>query len=381
MVVQTALPKQSTVPKASPRLLALDGLRGLTVLLMLLVNNVALDAATPDTLTHAPFGGVNLADLVFPWFLFCMGAAIPYAHASFLKSGQPVWAYVQKALVRSIVLFAIGLFLTSALAHAPVFALGVLQLIALAYLVAALIYVALPRTVPLLVVAGVLLVGYWAALRFVPVPGAGPGIFEEDRNLLLYLNQTYLEPIGLRGLLSVIPTTALALLGAVVSRILRSGGRGDPKTTDPAARPVPISLELLALGTVMALVGWLWSFTLPFSKTFWTSPYILFSAGLGTLVIALFYGLFDLRGWRSLAFPLTVPGSNALLAYVAPILFKIWVLQGWSVGGQSLQKLWLNAMVGLSGPVIGGWLYTLSYIAAWWLALLWLYRRSLFLRV
>jgi len=353
----------------------------LTVLLMLLVNNVALDAATPDTLTHAPFGGVNLADLVFPWFLFCMGAAIPYAHASFLKSGQSVWAYVQKALGRSLALFAIGLFLTSALAHAPVFALGVLQLIALAYLVAALIYVALPRTLPLLGVAGLLLVGYWAALRFVPIPGAGPGIFEEDRNLLLYLNQTYLEPIGLRGLLSVIPTAALALLGAVVSRILRSGGRGDPKTTDPAARPRPISLELLAFGIGMTLIGWLWSFSLPFSKTFWTSPYILFSAGLGTLLIAVFYLLFDLKGWRWLAFPLAVPGSNALLAYVAPILFKIWVLQGWSLGGQNLQKLWLNALVSLSGPITGGWLYTLSYIAVWWLVLLWLYRRRVFLRV
>ena len=387
MVVQAGIPQeQKATPTVAKRLVALDGLRGLTVLLMLLVNNVALDDATPDQLTHAPFGGVSLADLVFPWFLFCMGAAIPYAHASFLKQKLSVWAYMQKALVRSIALFAIGLFLTSVLARAPVFALGVLQLIALAYFVAAVIYVFSPRPLPLLMVSGILLVGYWAALRFVPVPGAGPGIFEEDRNLLLYLNQTYLEPLGLRGLLSVIPTTALALLGAVVSQILRAPVRKkevgpDAKVTDPAAKPRPMSLELIALGTVLTLVGWLWSFSLPFSKTFWTSPYILFSAGLGTLVIALFYLLFDLRGWRFLAFPLTVPGSNALLAYVAPILFKVWVLQGWSVGGQSLQKLWLNSMVGLSGPVIGGWLYTLSYIAAWWLILLWLNRKGVFLRV
>lgn len=385
MVIQAARPQaQKPVQSASKRLVALDGLRGLTVLLMLLVNNVALNDATPDQLTHAPFGGVTLADLVFPWFLFCMGAAIPYAHASFLKTQLPVWAYIQKALFRSVALFAIGLFLTSVLAHAPVFALGVLQLIAMAYLVAAIIYVVTPKPVPLLIVSGVLLVGYWAALRFVPVPGAGPGIFEEDRNLLLYLNRTYLEPLGLRGLLSVIPTTALALIGAVVSQILRTPVRGEAKdgeATGPAAKPRPISLWLIALGGALTLVGWLWSLSLPFSKTFWTSPYILFSAGLGTLVIALFYLLFDLKGWRFGAFPLTVPGSNALLAYVAPILFKVWVLQGWSVGGQSLQKLWLNSAVALSGPVIGGWLYTLSYIAVWWLVLLWLNRRGVFLRV
>ncbi len=378
MVIQSSAPKGKVVqPSASRRLLALDGLRGLTVLLMLLVNNVALDAATPDQLTHAPFGGISLADLVFPWFLFCMGAAIPYAHASFLKQQLPPWAYVQKALVRSVTLFAIGLFLTSVLAHAPVFALGVLQLIALAYLVAALIYLVSPRPVALLFISGALLVGYWAALRFVPVPGAGPSIFEEDRNLLLYLNQTYLEPLGLRGLLSVIPTAALALLGAVVSQILRGPTQPDPS----ANRLAPISLELIVLGSLLTLGGWLWSFSLPFSKTFWTSPYILFSAGLGTLIIALFYLLFDLKGWRSLAFPLSVPGSNALLAYVAPIVFKVWILQGWSIHGQSLQKLWLNTMVSLDGPILGGWLYTLSYIAGWWLVLFWLYRKQVFLRV
>lgn len=119
MVIPAASPGPAPPEKTAGRLLALDGLRGLTVLLMLLVNNVALDASTPDTLTHAPFGGVNLADLVFPWFLFCMGAAIPYSAASFAKQNLPLWRRVYRILTRTALLFGFGLFLTSALARTP----------------------------------------------------------------------------------------------------------------------------------------------------------------------------------------------------------------------------------------------------------------------
>lgn len=248
-----------------------------------------------------------------------------------------------------------------------------LQLIALAYGVAALLYLISPKPTVLLGLAAILLVVYWAAIRFVPVPGVGPGIFEEDRNLLLHLNRTYLEPLGLRGLLSVIPTAALALLGALVSQVLR------------LASYQRRLLTLMGLGGGFTLLGYLWSLELPFSKTFWTSPYILYSAGLGTLLISVFYLAFDLKGWKALAFPFTVPGSNALLAYIVPILFKVWVLQSWTVnlnGARvSLQQAWLNWHISLSGPVIGGWAYTLAYIALWWLVLLWFYHKKLFLRV
>jgi predicted acyltransferase len=355
------LPQQ---PSAQNRLLALDALRGLTVLLMLLVNNMAIGEATPEQLMHAPFGGVSLADLVFPWFLFCMGASIPYSASSFARLGLPAWRFYARVLGRSALLFGLGLFLTSSLAHAPVWALDVLQLIALAYLVAAVLYRLAPP-VGALLLGGVLLMGYWATIRFVPVPGVGPGIFEEDRNLLLYLNRTYLEPLGLRGLLSVVPTAALAILGATASQILRSGREG----------------ALLLLGGLEVAAGYAWSLELPFSKAYWTPPYILLSAGLATLLLTGFYLLFDRKGWRLGAWPLIIPGSNALLAYLAPILLKVWILQGWQLGEKSLQQAWLSWLVGRWGTVGGGWLYTLGYILAWWLVLAWLYRRRIFLRV
>ncbi|MCX7600382.1 MAG: DUF5009 domain-containing protein [Meiothermus sp.] len=359
--------KQDAEPKISQRLLALDALRGLTVLLMLLVNNMAIGDATPEQFLHAPFGGVSLADLVFPWFLFCMGASIPLSVASFTGKGLPPRRYFIRVFSRGAVLFGLGLFLTSSLAHTPVWALDVLQLIALAYVVAALLYWLVPRVGAQLLLAGVLLVGYWAALRFVPVPGLGPGIFEEDRNLLLYLNHTYLEPLGLRGLLSTIPTAALALLGAVVSQILLS------ESTRYRL--------LLGLGLLEVSAGYTWSLDLPFSKAYWTPPYILFSAGLATLLLMGFYLLLDRKGWHLAGWFFTIPGSNALLAYLAPILLKVWVLQDWKLGQQSLQQAWLSWLVERWGTVGGGWLYTLVYILLWWLVLAWLNHKRIYLRV
>lgn len=123
------------------RLVSLDAFRGLTIALMLLVNNTALDTATPIQLTHAPWnGGIRLADLVFPWFLFCVGVAIPFASASFAKRGLPVWRYDLKALSRAVLLILLGCLIDSSLAKHPILDLGVLQIIGLAYLVGALLY-------------------------------------------------------------------------------------------------------------------------------------------------------------------------------------------------------------------------------------------------
>jgi predicted acyltransferase len=362
---ETPLPSRKT----AVRLGSLDVFRGLTILLMLLVNNVALDANTPYLLTHAPWnGGVYLADLVFPWFLLAVGVAIPFAAASFRKKNLPSWRYDLKVIQRSILLFGLGLLIVSSIARRPVFALDVLQLIAMAYLVAALLY-DLP-THRRAMIAGFFLVAYWAAIRYLPVPGVGRAIFEEDQNLILHFNNTFLEAVNLRGLLSVIPTSALVMLGSLIGDLFR--------LELPSLRR---SAWLLVIGLGLAVLGVLWNLSLPYNKTFWTPSYILLTAGLGTIVLGIFHYLVDARGWHGWAFPLTVFGSNALFAYVVPILVKVWLLQGIEVGGASIQQNILNFWQSLAGGYGGGWLYTLSYIVFWWLVLWVLYRRRIFLRV
>lgn len=355
-----------------PRLAALDALRGLTILLMLLVNNVALDTATPDQLTHAAWGGVNLADLIFPWFLFCMGASIPLSASSRATGKVNLSRYFLRVSQRSLVLFGLGLFLTSSLAHRPIFALDVLQLIALAYWLAAVLYTLPGWTRGLL--AGVLLLSYWMAARYLPVPGIGTGVFELDRNLLLHLNKTYLAPLGLRGLVSVVPTAVLALIGGLVMGWLRQGIRSFVNTDR-------LWNGLLLIGTILLAIGLFWSRELPFSKTYWTPSYVLLSAGLATAILGVFYFMFDITRFRALAYLLVVPGSNALFAYIAPILFKVWILQGWQLGTISIQQAWQSALVTRYGSIPGGWIYTLSYILLWWIVLWLLYLKRIFLRV
>jgi predicted acyltransferase len=372
---RSALRPEAPTEPASRRLVSLDAFRGLTILGMLIVNNVARGDATPRLLTHAGWSGdVHLADLVFPWFLLIVGVAIPYAMASHRRKGFSGGAYALKAWGRAAVLVLLGCLIDSSLARRPLFGLGVLQLIGLAYLIASLLY-ALPRGVRL-AVAGALLAAHWAAIRFIPVPGVGAGVFTADANLIRYLNEVYLQPYSLQGLLSVVPTSALVLIGTAVGDTLRL----EPTT------PVGKVTRLMAAGSFLAAIGWLWSLDLPFNKIVWSAPYVLYAGGIGTALLGFLYLLIDVRGWRVWAFPLVIFGVNAIFAYVAPILVKIHLLQEWKwpmADGSlvTLQQALLHFSITHAGRIAGEWLYTACYILVWWLVLFALYRKQIFLRV
>lgn len=360
---------QASLP-ARTRLSALDAWRGLTVLLMLLVNNVALGHSTPAQLRHAPFGGVTLTDMVFPWFLLCAGAALPFSQAALQRSGVSGWPRLRRLLTRAALLYLAGAFLTSVTQHALTWGLGVLQLIALASLGGALMAGWRGRW-QLLAALG-LLAGYAVFLRVTPHAG-GIGVVSEAVNPVQHVNDTLLSAWGLRGLLSVVPTTALVLLGSVAARPLQQHSARAPAL-------------IFGLGTLLSGLGFGWAASglLPFSKALWTPPYILYSAGLGLLGIWLCWLIADwgrAPGGARLLTPLTIPGRNALAGYVLPILVKVWVLLDWQVTWTGQPRPMLTALQALSrgalGPLAGGWLYTLGYVLAVWLGLAWMARRGL----
>jgi predicted acyltransferase len=358
----------------SPRLGSLDAFRGLTILGMLLVNNVALDTATPAALTHAAWNqGVHFADLVFPWFLLIVGVALPFSFASHQRKGLPRRQYDLRVVMRALTLILLGCLIDSSLAHRPVVGLGVLQLIGCAYLVAAMAY-ELPLRRRLIVAAGLLL-AHWAALRFIPVPGAGAGVLTENENFISHLNDTYLTPISLRGLASVVPTTALVLIGTAVGDMLRRA----------AFPPLAQAARLLALGVGLMATGWLWSLDLPFNKALWTASYVVYAGGWGLLVLGGLYLIMDVLGQRAWAFPLQVFGANAIVAYVAPILVKVHILQEWQWtmpdgSHLPLQQAFLHTCFVHAGHTAGGWLYTGTYILCSWCVLWVMHRKRVFLR-
>lgn len=360
-----------TTQTRPPRLVALDAWRGLTVLMMLLVNNVALGNLTPRQLQHAPWGGgLTFTDLVFPWFLYCAGAALPFSLAAARRSGLAGWGLVRKLVERAALLYLVGCFVTSAVEGQFTLGLGVLQLIALASLAAGVISLiggdlkARWR----LVIAGALLLGYDLFLNLYPLPGGQVGAFSESLNPVKYLNDVLLQPYGLRGLVSVVPTTALVLLGSVAAQPLKNR---HPRAT----------WLLLGLGAGLAALGWLSAGHIEFNKAVWTPSYVLYTAGLATLGLLGAYLLGDAAGKARWLAPFTVAGRNALFAYVATILFKTWVLGAWNVGwtGKSLsiQDSLLALARGHLGQWWGGWAYTLGLIALVWAVLAYMARRNI----
>ena len=365
--------------QAGGRLVSLDAFRGLSIAGMLLVNNIALDTRTPTQLTHAPWnGGVRFADVIFPWFLLIVGVSIAYSAASAKKKGLPVWRSDLKVLGRVLALVFLGCLIDSSLAKQPLFDLNVLQLIGLAYGTASVLY-ALPLSRRLGVAFGLLAL-HTAAIKFLPVPGIGTGVFRDDANLIAHLNQTYLRPVHLDGLVSVVPTAALVLLGSALGDLLRWDVRTLPK------------IVFLSLASAVLLgLGWACHFLLPYNKPVWTASYILLTGGLGGFVLTALYTLADALGskrpfFRRLVFPLTVFGSNAIAAYVGPILVKVLILREWTWRRpdgvrENMEQTWLHAAVAHFGPYRGGWVYTLAYMLVVWLVLLELNRRKIYLRV
>ncbi len=367
-----SLPQLEVEPKPL-RLVSLDTFRGVTVFLMLLVNNIALDTATPDHLMHAPWNsGLRLADMVFPWFLFFVGVAIPFSASSFRSKELPAWRYDIKVFSRAATLVLLGCLINCAIEKKLFFSLGVLQVIGLAYLVGALLYELSARRRILL--GGLMLLGYGFLLRFVSAPDVPPGTFEENRNIILHLNQTYLSAFNLEGLLSAVPTAALVLFGSVIGDLVR-------RNRDELANIGSILLTgLVALG-----IGAVWNGVLPYNKPVWTPSYILVAGGLGAIVLAVLYLFVDALGWKKWTYPFVVFGSNPILAYIGPIFIKLLVLQVWvintSKGYIPLQQAALDSSVEHWGRITGGWVYTFGYIGVWWIVLFALHRKRIFLRV
>jgi predicted acyltransferase len=356
-------------------LVSLDAFRGLAILGMLLVNEKEFGPATPVHLRHARWNeGVHLADMVFPWFVFIVGVAIPFAAASRRRRGGRWLAHYLRIVRRTAILFLLGALINSSYADHPLLNMGVLQLIALAYLIAALLY-SVPLK-PRIAVAACLLIGHWAIIRFLPIPGVGRGVFTESHNAITYLDQAYLRHYHLNGFLAAMTASALAIIGTAVGDLLR------PRVERPL-RKVGV---LVASGIGLVVVGWLWNLNVPFNKPVWTASYVVFAAGWGSIVLGIFYLVIDVKGWRGWAFPLVVPGMNAIFAFVAPTLVNLHVLREWTWrmpdgSAVALEDAFKGVFFSHFGRVSGGVLYTFCLILFWWLVLLWLYRKRVFLRV
>ena len=318
----------------SKRVLSIDVARGVTIAFMILVNDPGDWNHVYAQLDHSVWNGWTLTDLVFPNFLFLIGASIIFSLRSRIAKGESRSSLAGHIVRRAVILFALGLFI-AAFPHFHLTELriyGVLPRIALCYLCASLICLATRKISHLALITATLLIGYWMLMRFVPVPGFGIPthdipLLDQNGNLTAWIDrgfnhftQRFLHTGRLyrgtndpEGILSSLPAIATTLIGSITGLIMSL-----PQYT-PAKK-----LNLLALGAILFLgAGELWNLSFPINKNLWTSSYVLFAAGCSLLGLSFAYWLVDMRRIqdkssvaRAALWPWLVLGSNAIAVYV-----------------------------------------------------------------
>jgi predicted acyltransferase len=389
----------STAPP-SQRIVSLDAFRGLTIMLMILVNNPGDWGNIYAPLKHADWHGCTPTDLVFPFFLFIVGVAIPFALAK-RKETAPRGQLVAHIVWRSFILFGLGLLLSgfgmlfklgadfglSDLLH-TIRIPGVLQRIALCYLIVSLLFLFASRSTLYLVTVMVLL-AYWALMTLVPVPEVDSGKLEfgarmidgKDTHLAAYLDRQLLGTNHLwsaaktwdpEGLLSTLPALATTLFGVFTGLWMKQ------------EQPLTARLRGLALaGVVMVAVGWAWGLIFPINKPIWTSSYVVFTAGLALLVLSLCVLLFDVRAWKRLALPLQIYGVNALTVFVMSGLVGRLLVEI-KVGQESISlKTWLyeNLFHSWLADKNASLAYAITWVLCWFVVLAIMYRKHWIIKV
>jgi predicted acyltransferase len=376
-------PGISTQP--SQRLLSLDVLRGITVALMILVNNAGSSKNSYAQLRHSAWNGCTLTDIVFPTFLFIVGASIVLAFGRRIAQNTPRGLILHQVLKRSLLIIVIGLVINAL----PYFHLtdlryyGVLQRIAICYALASVVYLYAGIS-GAGIVAVLSIVGYWLLLVHVRVPGYGtPGVnlplLNPEGNLAAWLDRFLIPTTHLyrhtvydpEGLLSTIPALATTLIGLLAVTVLQT------------SRSARARAALLFLSGVLLIVaGLVWSHWLPLNKRLWTSSFALFTSGIAMVLFALLFYCIDgpitLR--RGLT-PWLIFGRNALTAYILSEVLAI-VLSAVTLSrGETLQQFLYRLLPPFGPPPVVSVTYSILFVLICFLPVGYLYRHKIFLKL
>jgi len=377
--------------KPSERLLSLDVFRGITIMGMILVNNPGTWNAIYPQLEHAKWHGCTFTDLIFPFFLFIVGVAISYSLTKRKEQGGSMKALYLNILRRTIILFVLGLILAGfpfGLAFGHEFSWstlripGVLQRIAIVYMVSAFLFL-LTSTKFQYWFTAFILVLYAAIMSFIPVPGIGHSNFEPTTNLSAWLDRLILgshiwsgskfwDP---EGILSTIPAVGSAMLGIFTGNLLRSQKDSATKT-----------VYLYIASSVLMLAGWIWSFWFPLNKNIWTSSYVLWTAGLALNFLAFCYWFVDVKKITWWIKPFQVYGMNAITVFfLSGIVGRIMYMVKWTDANGNIvtikSYLFDNFFLSWLDPINASLAWAIVYILVW-LGLMWiLYAKKIFIKV
>lgn len=419
------------------RLTSLDVFRGFTILLMTIVNNPGSWSSIYPPLEHAEWHGCTPTDLVFPFFVFIMGTAIPFA----MPTKHFDWAVFNKILVRSLRIFCLGFFLscfsrihlfdlegipllairlliTFAVAYALLgnFSLkvktylsvgifivllgltysnlesfqdtripGVLQRIGIVYFFASILYLKTNLKTQLLVAAS-LLVGYWLLMAFVPVPGFGEANFDKGTNLAAWLDNLLLEghlwafskTWDPEGILSTLPAIGTGIIGMFIGQLLNL-----PITKTEIAKKMALA------GIVLIISGLLWNIIFPINKSLWTSSYVLYTAGIATICLTILYYIIDIANYKKWTKLFLIWGVNPMIVFffsgVIPRVLSSIKVQSPEIATEQINLQTLIYKFGIEtwfeNPLNSSLAYAILY-AIFWSFILWVfYKKKLIFKV
>jgi predicted acyltransferase len=375
---------------SSGRLICLDIFRGLAVAGMILVDNPGSDEKAYWPIAHAEWNGWTPADFIFPSFLFLVGVSLVFSFAKRREKGDSRRQILLHVFIRSLLLIAIGLLVNASPFigvdfHALRFE-GVTQRIALCYFAAAILELWAERRGQIISIA-VCLFGYWALLRFVPVPGLGvPGrdipIMDPNQNLAAWLDRKlFMGHLfdGTRdpeGILSTIPAIATTLLGVLTGHWLRSQKAAGTK-----------AMVMLLAGISGLVAGEIWNIWFPINKNLWTSSFVLFSGGFALVLLAILYCMLEIRRWRGAwTMPILVFGMNAIAGFVADSLvygpgygFTVKHADGTTLSWHDAAQAKLVSLG--ASPPNASLIYSMGAVIFCWILLWLLWRKRIFLKV
>jgi predicted acyltransferase len=352
----------------------LDAFRGATMALMVLVNNPGDGAHVYAPLEHAEWNGWTPTDVVFPSFMWIVGVAMTLSFAKRLAAGASRAHLFSQALRRALIIYVLGLlvYVYPGFSLSTQRLVGVLQRIAICYLIASAIYLTTRLRGQLIWIVSLLAV-YWLAMTLIPVPGYGPGRLDVEGNLAHYVDNIVLGAHNYRhtktwdpeGIVSTIPAIATILFGILAGQILRLERTLAERTK-----------WLLLSGALLLALGLVCNNWLPINKKLWTDSFALFMAGLDSVVFAMFLWLIDGLGFKRIVKPLVIMGMNAIAVYLASEFLDE------ALNATRLHHwLFTNLFAWPASPFNASLLYAIAYVLLMYLIAYVMYKRNWFLRV
>ena len=419
------------------RLISLDVFRGLTILLMTIVNNPGSWATVYPPLLHSEWHGCTPTDLIFPFFIFIMGAAISFAmptksydNTTFNKiftrslrmiclgiffnffgkiqlfelEGIPL--LIERLLISAAIGYAlmgnfnaklktylaVSLFVIYlALAYSGIEAYknvrlpGVLQHIGIVYFIASLLYLKTTQKTQLLIAIGILL-GYWAIMTLIPAPGFEITNLEKGTNLAAWIDNTLLKghlweysiTWDPEGILSTIPAIATGIIGLLIGQLLNS-----PLLKTKKAK------KMALIGITLIISGLLWNIIFPINKALWTSSFVVYTAGLATFILSILYYFIDISDYKKGTKLFLIWGVNPMIVFflseIVPQAMVMVSLPNPKIPTEQTNLYNYLYVAGVepffNNPMTASLIFALLYVGMWSILLAYFYKKKMYFKV